>query len=476
MIPESFSKRMKELLKDEYDSFIHCLENEDAVKAIRVNTLKTAVFSFLNETCFDLTPLPYAKDGFILDEAGGIGNSPEHHSGMIYVQDPGAMATVNALDVEEGWRVLDMCSAPGGKSGQAAARIGDGGFLLANEFVPKRAKITVSNFERLGIRCAIVTSLDTKELPKMFKAYFDLVIADVPCSGEGMFRKNDRAIEEWSLDNVRMCADRQREILSNVVKCVAPGGKLIYSTCTFSLEENEMNVAWLLDSFTDFKLVEVDPALKAVTSDGICFDGCEHDMTKARRFYPHVSKGEGQFVAVFERDEGVIAEADEPKLKKKDKKKKSANDGIRRDDAILLEAANEFLRENLCDGFENGAKYELISLGGKAYLKPDIDLPKYGVFAAGVCVGEIVGKKFTPHHQLFSAFGNSFIRRVLLEQGNPDTDAYLKGLEFDAKDICSSGKSDGWAAVLVDGCPVGGGKIVDGKCKNHYPKGLRNKQ
>lgn len=476
MLPIEFKERMTKLLGAESEAFFAEIENREAVRSFRVNGIKISAEEFeATNPKIERHAMSF-PDGAYYTEEEYPGSLPCHHAGMIYMQDPSAMATVYAANIDKGAKILDSCSAPGGKTTQLAAFAGDFGVVVANEYEARRCRILQGNVERLGCRNTVVVNLDTAILAETYPERFDVVLCDAPCSGEGMFRKNDRAIEEWSLDNVRMCADRQREILSNVVKCVAPGGKLIYSTCTFSLEENEMNVAWLLDSFTDFKLVEVDPALKAVTSDGICFLGCEHDMTKARRFYPHVSKGEGQFVAVFERDEGVIAEADEPKQKKKDKKKKSANDGIRRDDAILLEATNEFLRENLCDGFENGVKYELISLGGKAYLKPDIDLPKYGVFAAGVCVGEIVGKKFTPHHQLFSAFGNSFIRRVLLEQGNPDTDAYLKGLEFDANDICSSGKSDGWAAVLVDGCPVGGGKIVDGKCKNHYPKGLRNKQ
>lgn len=290
-----------------------------------------------------------------------------------------------------------------------------------------------------------------------------------------MFRKNSQAVDEWSLQNVEMCAERQREILGNVAKCVAPSGKLIYSTCTFSLEENEMNVAWFLDNFSDFELDSVSSELEAVTSSGILLDGCPYDMTKARRFYPHVSKGEGQFIAVLKRS--ASESRPEAKETKKDKKKKQQQEKTRKEDAELLAAAREFLKENLRSDFENGAEYELVALGSRAFLKPDIDLPKYGVFAAGVCVGEMMGKKFAPHHQLFSAFGGAFKRRVLLKQSDAETASYLKGLEINVADREKfADKADGWAAVLVDNCPLGGGKISGGVCKNHYPKGLRNQQ
>ena len=190
---------------------------------MRVNTTKTTVDRVLAECELGLTAIPYTDVGFILRDAEGIGNGAAHHAGMYYVQDPGAMATVSALDVKEGWWVLDTCAAPGGKSSQLASLIGDRGFILSNEYVPKRAKIIVSNFERLGVKNAIVTSLDTAEFPKMFSEVFDLVLCDAPCSGEGMFRKSDEAIEDWSEENVRICAERQSMILDNSAGAVKLG-------------------------------------------------------------------------------------------------------------------------------------------------------------------------------------------------------------------------------------------------------------
>ena len=251
MISEVFLNRMKNMLGEEYAEFERAL-SEEAVKGVRVNTAKVSVEDYLSVTELDLTPLSYTDYGFIPKNADGIGTTAEHHAGMIYVQDPGAMATVTALDVKRGWRVLDACAAPGGKASQLAALVGDEGFVLANEYVPKRAKIIVGNFERLGLKNAVVTSLDTAKLADMFSAYFDLVLCDAPCSGEGMFRKYDEAVTEWSEENVTLCAERQREILANCAGPVKAGGYLLYSTCTYSKEENEDTVRTFLDSHPEF--------------------------------------------------------------------------------------------------------------------------------------------------------------------------------------------------------------------------------
>ena len=298
MLPERFKERMKDMLGDEYPAFESAL-GEENVRAVRVNESKIAVSDFLSATKLSLSPIEYANDGFIPDSAEGIGKSAEHHSGMFYVQDPGAMATVKALEIRKGWRVLDSCAAPGGKASQLATAIGDEGFLLANEYVPKRAKIIVSNFERLGIKNAVVTSLDTAKIKEMFSSYFDLVLCDAPCSGEGMFRKYDEALTEWSEENVMLCATRQTEILNNLAGVVRDGGYLLYSTCTYSKEENEGVVSEFLSAHPEFSLCPVNEKLKAATADGL--DG----LTEARRFYPHLTKGEGQFIALMKKDENT---------------------------------------------------------------------------------------------------------------------------------------------------------------------------
>ena len=474
MLPVEFKKRMTDLLGDESQAFFEELEGGQAVRSFRVNENKISCSDFeALDPQIDRKRASF-PDGSYYTEEEFPGHLPCHHAGMIYMQDPSAMATVHAVTIEKGATILDSCSAPGGKTTQLSAMTGESGIVVANEYEAKRCRILLGNVERMGCRNTVVVNLDTAVIAETYPSKFDVVLCDAPCSGEGMFRKNTLAVEEWSLANVNMCAERQQEILTNVAKCVALGGKLIYSTCTFSLEENEMNVKWFLDTHPDFVLCDVEEELKKVTSDGICFEGCVYDMTKTRRFYPHKARGEGQFIAVLQRCGDLDFETSD-RESRRDKKKKSSIQKPSREEIELLAAAKTFLDENLKKGFENGVKYELHALNGKAYLKRDVVLPPYGVFASGVCVGEMNGKRFLPHHQLFSAFGTEFLRRVQLTSSDAETEAYLKGMEIVAYGkVASEGKADGWAAVLVDGCAIGGGKISSGVCKNHYPKGLRN--
>ena len=439
---------MKDILGDEYTAFESAL-GEENVRAVRVNTTKIAVSDFLSKTELKLSPIDYAKDGFIPENTDGIGKSAEHHAGMFYVQDPGAMATVKALEIKEGWRVLDSCAAPGGKASQLASAVGEGGFLLANEYVPKRAKIIVSNFERLGIKNAVVTSLDTAKLSEMFSVYFDLVLCDAPCSGEGMFRKYDEALTEWSEENVRLCAERQTEILNNLAGLVKSGGYLLYSTCTYSKEENEGVVSDFLKKHSDFSLCPVDEKLKAATADGL------EGMSEARRFYPHLTKGEGQFIALMKKDENP---ANLPTILYKESVKLPSKDE--------LAVVKKFISDNI-DGEIEG---RFIKWGEEIALIPhDLPLPPYSVFMPGVMLGEVKKGNFFPHHQFFSAYGERFKRKENLTIGDSKVEKYLHGEEID-----SSACENGWCAVCYEGVSLGGGKISGGRIKNHYPKGLRN--
>ena len=448
MLPIEFTERMKNILGNDYDSFEQAL-GEENVRAIRVNTTKISVDDFLKKTRLKLSEISYAADGFIPESCDGIGKTPEHHAGLFYVQDPGAMATVKALDVKEGWRVLDACSAPGGKASQLASAIGDNGVILANEYVPKRAKIIVSNFERLGIKNAVVTSLDTAKIAEMFSDYFDLVLCDAPCSGEGMFRKYDEALTEWSEENVKLCADRQAEILHNLSGVVDHGGYLLYSTCTYSVEENEHTVANFLANHPDFSLCEVNESIKSVTADGL------GELTATRRFYPHLAKGEGQYVALMKKveDSGsmtTILYKENVKMPTKDE----------------ISVVKKFISDNISGGISG----RFIKWGESIALIPhDLPLPPYSVFMPGVMLGEVKKSNFFPHHQLFSAYGSQFKRQESLTKDDPRVEKYLRGEEID-----TTITDNGWCAVLYEGATLGGGKISGGKIKNHYPKGLRN--
>lgn len=469
-LPEKFKERMISLLgADESERLFRSIEDSGAVKAFRVNKIKTDVASFeASDPQIDRQKVDFPPEAYLTREEFP-GSLPEHHSGAIYMQDISAMLTVHALSICEGMRVLDSCSAPGGKTTQLAAAVGEGGLVVANEYDKKRARILQGNIERMGCKNTVVCNLDTAVLAKTYPAMFDVVLCDAPCSGEGMFRKNPRAIEEWSEENVVMCAERQREILENVSKCVKGGGKLLYSTCTFATDENEQNVAWFLDTHKDFALVETEQALRDATSDGIMIDNSDHDMKKCRRIYPHSSLGEGQFIALFERCSD--AETNTHVSKKDSKNDKRSHKGPEnkksRAELDAIAAAEKFLRNNLT----KMPRGELKMLGDLVFISPEIPLPTYNVLAAGVCVGELQKGRIVPHHQLFSAYGPDFVLKLELCGKSEDAKRYLRGEEIDCPDLLAD--ASGYCAVMIDGCAVGGGKISAGKCKNHYPKGLR---
>ena len=455
MLPEKFEKRMKSLLSDEWEDFAAAMD-EDSVRGVRINRLKVEPEEFVKGRESVLTQVTYYRDGFYYGAGEAVGTLPEHHAGIFYMQDPGAMASLAAVEIPKGARILDMCAAPGGKSGQAAAAIGDEGFLLSNEYVPKRAKIMVGNFERLGINNAFVTSVDTAEFKKMYRAFFDFVIADVPCSGEGMFRKNEVAISEWSEENVHRCAKRSREILENAAPLVRSGGYIIYSTCTFSTEENEEVVLGFLKEHPEFALSPVRDELKKMTASGASIPGDEDGiLAECRRFYPHVSKGEGQFVALLRRDKSN----DMPTILYKGKERP-----LDKSERATVES---FLSETLAESinakpYKVGENIVLISHG--------VPVPENSVFSSGVLLGEIRKGVLTPHHHFFSAYGKSFKRKLELYGNEEQTRKYLRGEEID-----SQGLDGGWCVVTYLGAPLGGGKTVGDRIKNHYPKGLRNK-
>lgn len=448
-LPFEYSERMKKILGNEYEDYINELGNPP-VRGFRVNTDKISLDEFKKINIFSKEKIPYVENGFYLDY-DKIGNHPYHHAGMIYVQEPGAMAPAECIDIDPDWTVLDMCAAPGGKSTQLKNKLGKNGILVSNEIIPSRCKILTGNIERLGLRNCVTTCMDTSKLAKTFPKAFDLVMCDAPCSGEGMFRKEEIAVDEWSTENVIKCADRQAEILENASILCKNDGYIIYATCTFSLEENEMTVDNFLKNHPEFELVPVNEKVKSNTVDGIAFDGCKcKNIGFARRFYPHKSKGEGQFMAVLHN----TLEPD-----KKYSKKNAANVKI---DKIIT----DFLDDTLVTYDKSDVT---MYNGNPVFFSPDFEVPKGAAFCCGVTIGEIKKNYILPHHQFFMAMGNEFKRKINLTAGSDEIRKYLHGEEFETD--CENG----WAAVTVDGCTVGGAKAVNGRAKNHYPKGLRTK-
>lgn len=447
-LPLQYVKRMKDILGDEYQAYEIAIE-DTPVKAFRVNTDKISIDDFEKLNIFGDQKIPYVENGYYLDYIK-IGSHPYHHAGLIYVQEPAAMAPAECIDIAPDWRILDMCAAPGGKSTQLKNKLGDKGVLVANEIIPSRCKILTGNIERLGLHNTITTCMDTAKLAKLFPQKFDMIMVDAPCSGEGMFRKDENAIAEWSMENIEKCAKRQGEILENAVKALKGGGYIIYSTCTFSVEENEMTVDRFLHFHPEFEIVPVKDEVIKNTVDGIRFDGCRcENIHFARRFYPHKSKGEGQFMAVLhnKNEESYISE--KPRCSSK----------------VMDKSVFVFLDDVLIDyKKENVRMYN----GNPVYIIPDFEIPNGAAFSCGITIGEIRKNYIQPHHQFFMGLGKNFKRKIELSAESEEIKRFLHGEE-----ICVD-CDNGWAVVMVDGCALGGVKVVSGIAKNHYPKGLRN--
>lgn len=448
-LPQEYIKRMKNLLGDEYPLYENALEQEP-VKAFRINTDKIDVEAFKGIDTFSNGKIPYCENGFYLNYEK-IGNHPFHHAGMIYVQEPAAMAPAECIEINPEWKILDMCAAPGGKSTQLKNKLGENGILVSNEIIPSRCKILTGNIERLGLKNTITTCMDSSRLATVFPETFDLIMVDAPCSGEGMFRKDENAINEWSEENVKKCALRQAEILENAVKMLKNGGYIIYATCTFSLEENEMTVDAFLYNHPDFEIIKVKESVIDSTCDGIKFDGCKcENIHFARRFYPHKAKGEGQFMAVLHhKGESFDNSFTTNKTNKPDK---TVTDFL---DSVLTEYNPNYVTE-----------YN----GNPVYFSPDFKVDKGVAFAFGVKIGEIKKNYIQPHHQFFMALGKNFKRKIELSSDSEQLAKYLHGEEIETD--CENG----WAVVTVNGCTLGGAKVVNGIAKNHYPKGLRSLQ
>lgn len=444
-LPIKFENRMKTLLGKDFERYKAELE-KPPVKAFRVNTDKISIEDFEKINVFGNEKIPYVENGYYLD-FDKVGNHPYHHAGLIYVQEPAAMAPAECIDIEPDWRVLDMCAAPGGKSTQLKNKLSENGVLVSNEIIPSRCKILTGNIERLGLRNTVVTCMDTARLASCFESTFDLIMVDAPCSGEGMFRKEEIAISEWSEENVANCKIRQAEILDNAVKLLKSGGYIIYATCTFSLEENEMAVDAFLERHPEFEIVPVKPAVAKSTSDGIKFKGCRcENIHFARRFYPHKAKGEGQFMALLHHKGEKLPSNFAITHLKPDK------------------TVTDFLNDTLTDYNED---YVGEYNGKPIYYNNRLPIKNGQAFCCGVTIGEIKKNYILPHHQFFMALGKNFKRKIDLSMDSEELLKYLHGEEFDVS--CENG----WAVVTVNGATLGGVKVVGGRAKNHYPKGLR---
>lgn len=431
LLPQEFLTRMKDRLGAEYPFFLSSYEKPE-YKGLRRNPLKVKKVEFEAGMPFSLRPVPWSPTGYYYPPSEHPGQHPYHQAGLYYIQEPSAMAAAEDLQVKPGERVLDLCAAPGGKSTQIGGCLQGEGLLICNEPHPGRARILSENIERMGITNAMVTNELPGKLAKLFPEYFHKILVDAPCSGEGMFRKNQEARKEWSLENVQLCAKRQDEILMEAGKMLRPGGRLVYSTCTFSEEENEGSIARFLAIHPEFALME------------------------DRRLWPHKIEGEGHYIAVLQKQETL----------QKEYSLLPAN-GLAKPIALKEEKeAEAFLQQLL----QTKMDWNIFRFGEQLYHLPK-DTPSLKglkVLRAGLHLGTLKKNRFEPSHALALALKPSEIHLCWnLSSDSREVREYLAGQTFSAEG------EKGWYLITVDGYSLGWGKLAGGIMKNHYPKGLR---
>ena len=462
-LPEKYKERMISLLGDDAEAYFASLDAE-SLRHLRIN--RTKLKGELPEVDGVTVTESGIPDVYVFDGPAG-GRNPLHHAGAYYIQELSAMLPVLSAPIEEGWTVLDLCAAPGGKTGQLASAVGENGFVVTNEYSAKRSRVLLGNVERLGFKnCAVYNSSPDKLCPA-FAGKFDLVLVDAPCSGEGMFRKEPDAVQDWSEENSEGCAARQFEIMRSAAVSVKPGGYLLYSTCTFSPCEDEELLARFLSEYPQFSIVSVTPPDGAELVNGIPIDGYETEL--CRRSYPHKIKGEGQFFGLLRRDDSsAFSPVQSVKEKKPKKGAKPASTGIRELTKAEKTAAESFLKEFFADYDE----LPLCVLGGELFICGERELPTDGLLSCGVKLGNIAKDgRLVPHHQFFSAYGADAKLKLELEPDSSLLEKYLHGEGFPSEDCGIT--DNGWGVVTVSGCTVGGFRIAGGYLKNHYPKGLR---
>ena len=453
MYPEAFLERMKQLLDTEYPAFLESL-NREPCKGLRLNPLKADEEKFLSRLPFTLSPVPWAEHGFYYENSDTPGKHPYHEAGVYYIQEPSAMSAVPHLNLSPGEKVLDLCAAPGGKSTQIGCALKGKGLLVTNEIHPARAKALSSNIERLGITNSLVVNESPNRLADFFPEFFDKILVDAPCSGEGMFRKNKEAVSEWSPNNVKRCAERQDEVLIEAAKMLKPGGRLVYSTCTFAPEENEGTLERFLSNHPDFALLET------------------------KRLYPYKVKGEGHFVGVLEKKVRTENASISTNNAKKDA---VSNDILKKAPVEFSDFLSNTFSEDGIDFFHNvllkeSAGFSLF--GEQLYLLPKglPSLKGLKILRPGLHLGTLKKNRFEPSHGLALTLTNAHVKRsVCFSPESSEINDYLEGqsLNLPPDALPRLANQKGWCLVFVDQYSLGWSKLSGGLLKNHYPKGLR---
>lgn len=441
-LPIEYTERMQNLLGEEYPEYLDSFQ-ESRYFGLRVNTLKTTASYFAEKNFFSLTPVPWCQNGFYYLEGERPAKHPYYHAGLYYLQEPSAMSPGEILPIQPGERVLDVCAAPGGKSTQLGARLQGEGLLVANDISAGRAKVLLKNVERFGIRNSVVMSEPPERLEKCFSDFFDKVLIDAPCSGEGMFRKEPDMVKSWNKEMLSFCQNEQEKIMESCAKMLRPGGMILYSTCTFAVEENERTIARFLEKHEEFSLVPIEKKYGFTPGVG--------ELHHCARLYPHKIKGEGHFLALLQKDGEAQQIILAGEIGEKEKE---------------LVPYFDFAKEVLKTTFSGTYKI----FGDNLYLLPP-DMPSMKglrVLRTGWQLGTLKKGRFEPSQ----AFAMGLRKEEVLntEDFSLEDDRvirYLKGETVDAE-----GK-EGWTLVCVDGFPLGWAKRQGGRLKNKYAVGWK---
>ena len=459
-LPEAFENRMKELLGGEYEEYAACFDKA-SLGGLRVNTLKLSAEEFRDISPYPLERIPWIANGFFYPDDVQPAKHPFYYGGLYYLQEPSAMTPASLLPVQPGDRVLDICAAPGGKSTELAAKLAGKGVLVSNDISNSRAKALLKNLELFGVKNALVVSEAPSKLSGRFEGYFDKILVDAPCSGEGMFRKSPAIMKNWEQYGTSYYNDLQKQILPEAVKMLRPGGMLLYSTCTFSPEENEGTVQFLLERYPELGLL---PALPEHAPQGLDYEGfatgrpewigsTDRNICKTIRLWPHKIRGEGHFIALFQKNgQSTGCAAPEHSSKK----------------TVLPEEAEEFLSHL---GFEVD-RSRLVIREERLYLLPEglPDVSGLRILRSGLLLGELKKNRFEPSQALACALSRrEYDNCYDLPAEDEDIIRYLKCESIELKHPVK----DGFVLVCAGGYPLGWGKVSKGSFKNKYLPGWR---
>ena len=455
-LPVAFTDKMKELLGNEFEDYIKCYE-EKRLYGLRVNTKKISVEEFKKICPFEITPIPWIENGFYYDgEHVQAAKHPYYFAGLYYLQEPSAMTPANRLPVEPGDKVLDVCAAPGGKATELGAKLQGEGVLIANDISNSRAKGLLKNIEVFGIGNVLVLSEEPGKLEEYFPEYFDKILIDAPCSGEVMFRKDKKMVKAWEEHGPEFFAKIQRSIVTQAARMLKPGGMMLYSTCTFDPEENEGTIEYLMSQYPEFIIKEIRPYEGFACGKPEVTESKLEDFKKTVRIWPHKMHGEGHYVALLQK--GACVAEKENVVSKNHMKK-------------VPEEILEFFSD--IDWEMDWSRLELYS--EKVYYMPEGIPNVKGIrfLRTGLYLGDLKKNRFEPSQSLAMCLKKEEYKNTInLVSSDERVIKYLKGETIDVDDIVSS-KAKGWQLVLVDGYPLGWGKLANGTLKNKYLPGWR---